>query len=1064
MSDNFRKMYSELRFLETLRSGDTELFKNFPFYRKNFEGLPAPGPDFVEYAELLKKDGIDYKTHDFELEALYYRALYDDNFVLPLSYLNKKVTVNFVLGGLWTEQATGPVPSPVMIVVKQPHVKNHYNRKVLVGNAGEILANCFEEEGFFDKQQFYITSVIKHDHPDTKGGVFKASWIKNCSLILQQEIKLVRPSFILALGSEAITAVLGKGHTTSNTQGRVMEIKVKDGKGEDEFFTAKVITGISPAAVLKKPERSDDLKGVVRVFLNTILGQEKTEEVIAHRTIKSLDEAKILVQEILNEPDSNVVAVDAEWHGSYPTEKNAYVRTIQISWKPGKAACFVLHNQGGESEIEGGIPAVIEELSKVFTNTPKRKVRVVGHYLNADMPWLMHVGLDIRSNFVAPMDSPGANGKEKLFGYQKTKKFGGFDTLLAAHSVNETGDFKLEVLGTRYVGVPRYDVDLQKWKKSYCEQNKINSEQLEGYGDCPDEILIPYGNYDADCTRRLFDFFNGKEDQPGALDRDSYGNNSRKPFWVSMRASSAFGEMHMTGLQVDLETAETLTEHYLKAKNRLLEILRKELNWPEFNTSSVQHCREMMFGEQYNGVIDKETFKPKSVRPEGALSLYLEPYKSTGKRPKMWKEIKAKNIESDYAVSTDKEVLQILSDKHPCVELLRDLRYVAQLTRYVLRPGKGVEEGSAVRDEDGRIEYESGLLSYLHADNRVRSQFFQTKETGRASSARPPLQNLGKTAEEKYKAVFKRYGSEIQLEYKMPLRSIIRAKPGHVFVDADYTGAELAIMAWQSGDLNMSEHVRRSGLPEDHPDYYDIHSNVAVNTFGLSCPPTKQGLKSIGKSALRSAAKAVVFGYAYGQQAEATARKAKQEGADVTVDQARQLIEGLVSMYPALPKYFEECRERSQDPGYIVNCFGRYRRFTKTSERDVAGEQQRQAMNFPVQSAVADAMSRALDHLYWYRLEAEDPELWYDIVLQVHDAVVLEVPVNCVDWVVNSVIPECMSNRVDVWPCNLDGTRKGSGGPYHLQVPPPDVFTRWSVPITKEECAKLGINESYGAG
>jgi len=42
----------------------------------------------------------------------------------------------------------------------------------------------------------------------------------------------------------------------------------------------------------------------------------------------------------------------------------------------------------------------------------------------------------------------------------------------------------------------------------------------------------------------------------------------------------------------------------------------------------------MMFGEQYNGVIDKETFKPKSVRPEGALSLYLEPYKSTGKRPK----------------------------------------------------------------------------------------------------------------------------------------------------------------------------------------------------------------------------------------------------------------------------------------------------------------------------------------------------------------------------------------------------------------------------------------------
>jgi hypothetical protein len=134
----------------------------------------------------------------------------------------------------------------------------------------------------------------------------------------------------------------------------------------------------------------------------------------------------------------------------------------------------------------------------------------------------------------------------------------------------------------------------------------------------------------------------------------------------------------------------------------------------------------------------------------------------------------------------------------------------------------------------------------------------------------------------------------------------------------------------------------------------------------------------------------------------------------------------------------------------------------QSTEREVVGEQQRQAMNFPIQSAVADAMSRALDYLYFYRFEVEDPSLWYDIVLQVHDAVVLEVPCSCVDWVVNEVLPTCMTKRVGVYPCRLDGTRYDHAGPYHLQVPPPDIFVKWSVPITKEECRQMGINESYG--
>lgn len=1060
MSDLFNQQYSEINFLNALRGQNQVLFDLFPFYDLSFSEMPPPGSDFENYAQLLSNPGITYKTKDFELKQLYFRAMYDEKFVIPIAYMNKMYTVPFMLGGIWGSKPCGPEPCDIMVVYKHANKIDFENGMPLTGNPGNLLGDCFFEAGISDDIKVYVTPVIKFDHPDPKSTNFKACWVKDCNLILQQEIRIVRPKYLLLLGSEAISAVLGRGHTVTNTQGTALTLSYK--VNDETTLEAKVVTSINPAIAVRKPEKVDVIKSSVEYFKKVLDNNYISQETIDHRIIRSVSELVDLRKEILSDPSNNVIAVDAEWHGAYPTEKNSYVRTIQISWCPGKAACVVVHTQGGVAEIEGGIPEAVEELKKILKSTPERQVRIVGHYLNADMPWLMSVGLDIRSEYCAPIDDYNADGLNSFYGFQKTKTEGGFDTLLAAHSVNETGDFKLEVLATRLVGVPRYDVDLQKWKKSYCDQHKLDGDGLEGYGDCPDDILIPYGNYDADSTRRLFDVYNGVAGKPGLLDCDNQCNSSRLPFWVSMRAALAFGEMHINGLGIDIDSAEELTSHYMVTRDSLLDILRQRLNWPEFNPNSVAHCREMLFGVKYNGMFDKETFKPKQVRPEGALSLELMPYKSTGKRPKMWREIIQKGQESENSVSTDKEVLQILSDKHPCVELLRDLRYIAQLTRYVLRPGVGVEEGEAVRNEDGRIEHESGLLSYVLADGRVRSQFFQTKETGRASSARPPLQNLGKTAEEKYKAVFKRYGETLGLNYKYPLRSIVKARPGHVFVDADYTGAELAIMAWQSGDENMIDHVRRSGLPESDPDYYDIHSNVAVTAFGLSCPATKKGLASIGKAALRTAAKAVVFGYAYGQQAEATSRKAKQEGAEVSVEQAQQLIDGLVAMYPALPYYFEDCRKRSQDPGYIVNCFGRYRRFVASTEREVISEQQRQAMNFPIQSAVADAMSRALDHLYWYRYEQDNPYNWYEIVLQVHDAVVLEVPVSCLDWVIEDVIPTCMSKRVEVYPCRLDGTRYDHAGPYHLQVPPPDIFCKWSVPVTKEECRKLGINERYG--
>ena len=57
---------------------------------------------------------------------------------------------------------------------------------------------------------------------------------------------------------------------------------------------------------------------------------------------------------------------------------------------------------------------------------------------------------------------------------------------------------------------------------------------------------------------------------------------------------------------------------------------------------------QLLFGEEFTG-------KEEKCRPEGALSLRLDPIKSTGKRAKMWVDIRARDEEHKYTPCTDKE-------------------------------------------------------------------------------------------------------------------------------------------------------------------------------------------------------------------------------------------------------------------------------------------------------------------------------------------------------------------------------------------------------------------------
>jgi uracil-DNA glycosylase family 4 len=1020
----------------------------------------------------------------------------------------------FVLGHLLgASAATGPVPADVMIIGRNPWVEEVSKERCMVGADGQLLRDTFSKLKAFDLNKFYVTNLVKFRPPDWKT-TLKAVWIKDCMHLLYQELKIVQPKYILCLGADVSKALLGGTAGVGEMEGRVEKIRYNTAftaKDQEQYWKeAQVMTVVHPKQVLRDQSAGRQLENGISRFIALTKGVTiGATEVVDHRVVDNhwdLLQQLISIENDENKRDS-VIAVDAEWHGQHPINKNAYMRTMQISWYEKKALGIKFHEAGGEmtpgfaSDKPRQLSAKTLKLLNMFflggvfkykdaeevKEIRFRRKRVIGHFFNADLEWLVDYGINIQECFSCHLydyEMKPENASKKLFkAYQgegfkeeeivpawyRTKFEGGADTGLMAHAIEETASYKLETLAMRYTTAPRYDRELQQWKVSYCKSKGIVNADLEGYGECPDEILLPYGMYDADVTLRLFYKLSV------LLDEDYEGNSCREAFWESQIATPAVLEIHRTGITVDRDRIDFLTKRFMEAKNALESKIRLETKWPDFNIRSTQHVRELLYGHRLNGKKDKKTGEEIRLRPPDAYSMQLEPLFDTSKPPKPWGDVKRSGRESEHSPSTNKMILSLLAQsttsegKAKLINQLRDYRFLDQVLKTVLHPpacDSATEE--AMYDDDGNLEYDDGLASLCCDDGKVRTHVYQTKETGRWSSARPNLQNISKQRDPDYKRLL---GEE---NYKYSLRSVLKASPGHVLVEADYVGAELFGMAVMSGDENMIKHALRNQLPENHPDYYDIHSQVACFAFKLKCPPTKSGLAAIGKKHIRIVAKSVIFGIAYGRGPKAIAIAAKEQGIDIEVDEARAVIDAIFLMYPRLNPFFTECKERAtgryRDPAtkeivpgrYLCNCYGRFRRFPEAnSDMALAGEFERQAMNYPIQSMIASAVSRALAYIHDYKeKQRKQGRDLFKVLLQIHDAVLLEVPYEHVRHVCEYVLPTFMRQAVPIYPSSLDGLPTGAG-PYYLGIEM-EVMKHWGEVLTAKEARELDLPVGVG--
>ncbi|TVR71615.1 MAG: DNA polymerase I [Marinilabiliales bacterium] len=282
--------------------------------------------------------------------------------------------------------------------------------------------------------------------------------------------------------------------------------------------------------------------------------------------------------------------------------------------------------------------------------------------------------------------------------------------------------------------------------------------------------------------------------------------------------------------------------------------------------------------------------------------------------------------------STNEEVLDKIKDKHPIIPKILEYRGLKKLlSTYVDALPKLVNRRTG----------------------RIHTSFNQAvTSTGRLSSTNPNLQNI---------PIREERGREIR-------KAFIARDSDHLLLAADYSQIELRLMAHMSGDKGMIEAFSKNE---------DIHAATAAKIFSV-------GRDEVNRE-MRAKAKTANFGIIYGISAFGLSQRLS-----IPREEAKKLIDGYFSSYPAVKEYMDRCISDARDKGYVVTIKGRRRQLPDINSRNslVRGNAERNAINAPIQGSAADIIKLAMVKIHE---ELGKRKLKTKMILQVHDELVFDV-------------------------------------------------------------------------
>lgn len=541
------------------------------------------------------------------------------------------------------------------------------------------------------------------------------------------------------------------------------------------------------------------------------------------------------------------------------------------------------------------------------------------------------------------------------------------DTMILAHLLDENRRVGLKELGASMFGEDAA-LEQKEVKESVLKNGGQLTKAVYELYKADAHLLGKYGAKDAMLTFKLFYALIPQLFEQG-LDKFFYEDES-----MPLLRGPTY-ELNTSGLQVDTKflttLGKTLQAECLEAKDYISQEIAPHIKdkYPGtnkknvFNIGSSSQLSWLLFGklELEFGVLTKEG---KTVCKSLGLKL---PYTYTAKRDfiaeclrckdeiyqpevkSLTKTTRAKKVKDPWAyIACDKAVLKKLAHKYKWIEkLLEYQRKTKMLNTYV----EGLQE---------RIKY--GV---------IQPNFLQHGTTsGRYSSRNPNFQNLPR-------------------DDKRIKESII-ARPGKVFVGADYSQLEPRVFAYFSKDTRLLEAFKG----ED-----DFYSVIGMNVYGKTdCTPRKEGSPDafgVKYKKLRDLSKVIALASTYGATAHQLAPTTGK-----SIDDTQEDIDNYFEQFPGVADMMLSSHATAKSDGQVLNLFGRPRRIPDAKKINKlygniphgelpyeARKLLNLAVNHRIQSTGASIVNRAAIK---FNDNCKNLGLNCKLVVQVHDSLVVE--------------------------------------------------------------------------
>ncbi len=567
------------------------------------------------------------------------------------------------------------------------------------------------------------------------------------------------------------------------------------------------------------------------------------------------------------------------------------------------------------------------------------------------------------------------------------------DTMVLAHLLDENRRVGLKELATSMFGDDS-TLEQLEMKESVANNGGLLTKACYEMYKADGQLMGKYGAKDALLTYKLF----------MTLVPQLYEQNLDKFFYedetMPLLKGSTY-QLNTTGLQIDLNALMTLKktleaecaeakayiaqEIAIHIKDKYPALKKKNV----FNIGSSSQLSWLLFGklELEFGTLTKEgknvckhllnklPYKPsdKSLFIKECLAQKDSIYKP-GAKPKKVKE------PWGY-IACDKKTLAKLAPRYKWIEkLLEYQRKTKILNTYV----EGIEE---------RTKY--GV---------IHPSFLQHGTTsGRYSSRAPNFQNLPRDDKR--------------------IKACVVARPGKVFVGADYSQLEPRVFAYTSQDKRLMTAFNGTD---------DFYSVIGMGVYNKTdCTPKKEGSPDafgIKYKKLRDLSKVIALASTYGATAHQLAPTTGK-----SIEDTQEDIDAYFEQFPGVAQMMLDSHEQAKRDGFVTNLFGRPRRIPEAKKiNKIYGNKEHAdlpyeargllnlAVNHRIQSTGASIVNRAaIKFNENCKLAGIDCRL----VCQVHDSLIAECKEADAD-TVSLLLQDAMENTVTLEGIPLEAVPK----------------------------------------